>query len=94
MFHLYSPFESLIIILMVGAGSLNTIVVKWTDQLPSLNSIGENAIFSHPFLQTTFMFLGEVFCIALFYFQRCLRNSHRYAELNDAQNNGKTLHFV
>ena len=94
MARLCSPVESFSIILMVGAGSLITIVLKWADQLPSINSIGENAIFSHPFLQSTFMFLGEVFCIVLFYIQRCLRKSHRNAELNGGQNNGKTLHFV
>lgn len=94
MARLCSPFKSFIIILMVGAGCLITIAVKWADQLSSLNSIGENTMFSHPFLQTTFMFLGEVFCIVLFYVQRCLRKSHRNAELHDGQNNGKTLHFV
>ena len=82
MIHCCSLFEGFIITLMVGAGSLITIVLKWADQLPSLNSIGENAPFSHPFLQSTFMFLGELFCIALFYVQRCWRKKHRNVELN------------
>ena len=77
-----SLFEGFIITLMVGAGSLITIVLKWADQLPSLNSIGKNVPFSHPFLQSTFMFLGELFCIALFYVQRCWRKKHKNVELN------------
>ena len=85
MVRLCSPFETFIIILMVGAGSLITIVLKWSDQLPSINSIGENATFSHPFLQSTFMFLGELFCIAMFYLQRYWRNSHRSVELNNGK---------
>ena len=84
-----SPFEAFVITLMVGAGSLITIVLKWADQLPSLNSIGENATFSHPFLQSTFMFLGELFCIALFYLQRWCRRSRRHININ----NGKNLHY-
>ena len=81
-----SPFEAFVITLMVGAGSLITIVLKWADQLPSLNSIGENATFSHPFLQSTFMFLGELFCIALFYLQRWSRRSRRNVNLNNGKN--------
>ena len=81
-----SPFESFIITLMVGAGSLITIVLKWADQLPSLNSIGENATFSHPFLQSTFMFLGELFCIALFYLQKWRKKSHRSVDFYNGKN--------
>ena len=81
-----SLFEGFIITLMVSAGSLITIVLKWADQLPSLNSIGENARFSHPFLQSTFMFLGELFCIALFYVQRCWSKKHKNVELNKGKN--------
>ena len=80
-----SPFEAFVITLMVGAGSLITIVLKWADQLPSLNSIGENATFSHPFLQSTFMFLGELFCIALFYLQRWSTKCNRSVNLNDGK---------
>ena len=86
MIRLCSPFEAFVITLMVGAGSLITIVLKWADQLPSLNSIGENATFSHPFLQSTFMFLGELFCIALFYLQRWCRRPRRNINLNNGKN--------
>ena len=44
---------------MLGTGSLNTIVVKWQSQLLSMNSVGVMAPFFHPFLQSTFMFLGQ-----------------------------------
>ena len=84
-----AQFEALVITLMVGAGSLITIILKWCNQLQSLNSIGNMAKFSHPLLQSTMGYLGELFCIALFYHQRWRRKSHTDIDLN----NGKNINF-
>ena len=56
--------------LMLSTGSLVTIVLKWQNDLSSINSFGRNVKFSHPFLQSTFMFLGEYFCLIAFFMQR------------------------
>ena len=85
----HAPFEALIITLMVGAGSLITIILKWCNQLDSLNSIGNTAKFSHPLLQSTMGYLGELFCIALFYTQMWRRKSYAVTDLN----RGKNINF-
>ena len=65
-----STFQTTVIILMVGAGSMNTIDLKWSDEIPSRNSIGNNVLFSHPFLQVTFLFLANLLCLGMFYVQK------------------------
>ena len=55
---------------MVGGGSSVTVLIKWMDKLQSRNSKGEFVCFNHPFLQCTFSFLGQLFCMGVFYPQR------------------------
>ena len=86
---LCSPYQTCIILLMVGAGSLITITLKWSDELLSRNSIGEMVPFSHPFLQSTFMFLGELFCIVVFCMQKIWKRSHQKVVLNISKSIGK-----
>ena len=73
----YTKFEVFAIILMLGSGSLNTIVVKWQSKLLSKNSVGVLAPYSHPFLQSAFMFLGQMFCLGSFYSKICWQGSRK-----------------
>jgi len=56
--------------LMLITGTINTISVKWADNLQSQSSDGVSRGFKHPFLQAGGMFLGEMMCIAAYYFIR------------------------
>jgi len=56
-----TPFLVSISVLMVVAGSLNTIAAKWTDRL-YVNGVA----FNHPFFQTFFMFIGEFCCLLVY----------------------------
>ena len=60
---------------MVFGGSLCTILLKWVDETPSCNSIGEVVPFTHTFLQPTFGFVGESLCLALFYLAKVFQMS-------------------
>lgn len=44
---------------MLVCGTVNTLVLKIQDDT---NSPGPGYPFTHPYLQTSFMFLGESFC--------------------------------
>lgn len=46
---------------MLVFGSMNTIVLKYQDNTHSLGQL-----FTHPYLQTAIMFLGEFVCMGLF----------------------------
>ena len=75
-----SLFQIYTIILMVGIGSLMVITLKWADVISSRNKIGNVVPFSHPFLQTEFMFFGEMICLIPFWFQ-CFWT--KYAKSNE-----------
>ena len=55
---------------MVGGASSVTALIKWMYKLPSINSKGEFVCFNHPFLLCTVSFLGELFCIGVYYPKR------------------------
>jgi len=75
----WTPFQSIIAIVMVITGSINTLSVKWANLIPSRNTIGECVPFNHPFLQSCGMFLGEFLCMGAFYVTLCwsARSSRR-----------------
>ena len=83
-------FQAFTILLLIGTGSLNTIVLKWQSQLLSKNSVGAMAPFSHPFLQSTFMFLGQMFCLGVFYSNICWQRSGK--TLDPESSSSKTGH--
>ena len=40
---------------------------RWANLLEAENSVGEVVPFNHPFLQSGFMFVGEVLCLFAFF---------------------------
>ena len=71
----FNSFQIFIIVIMVLGGSLCTILLKWIDETPACNSIGEIVPFTHTFLQPTFGFVAELLCLALFYLPKAFRKS-------------------
>lgn len=51
---------------MVITGSINTLSVKWADNLQAAGSDGTLRYFNHPFVQSLTMFLGEFLCLLFF----------------------------
>ena len=83
MFQKCSTFQTTVIILMVSAGAMYTIDVKWSDEIPSRNSIGKKVLFSHPLLQVTLVFLANLLCLGVFYIQKSLQKFDTNEKLDD-----------
>ncbi|XP_042860156.1 solute carrier family 35 member F6-like isoform X2 [Penaeus japonicus] len=62
--------QIMLALLLVVTGSINTLSTKWADTMESVNSVGEEEKFNHPFFQADGMFLGEILCLITFYIQR------------------------
>merc|ERR1712156_708709 len=56
--------------LMLIAGSIETMSVKWADTMESEGSDGKLRGFRHPFLQAAGMFFGEMLCMVVYYLIR------------------------
>jgi len=64
---MYSTYQLTLAIGMVVTGSINTLSVKWADNLKSKGSDGGvPRKFDHPFVQSLSMFLGEFLCLLFF----------------------------
>ncbi|XP_050530933.1 solute carrier family 35 member F6-like [Daktulosphaira vitifoliae] len=63
---MYTKFQILLAIGMVFTGSINTLSVKWADNLYAKGSDGNFRKFDHPFVQSLSMFLGEFLCLIFF----------------------------
>jgi len=82
----WTPFQSIIAIVMVITGSINTLSVKWANVLPSRNMIDQCVPFNHPFLQSCGMFLGEFLCMGAFYVTLCWSARSMRRESQDDSN--------
>ncbi len=40
---------------------------RWANKIEAVNSNDTNVLFNHPYLQSSFMFLGEVLCLIAFF---------------------------
>jgi hypothetical protein len=40
---------------------------RWANKIKSVNSNDTEVLFNHPYLQSSFMFLGEVLCLIAFF---------------------------
>ena len=89
MLRICSPFQAYILILMVSSGTLITLDLKWSDEIPSLNSINEVVPFSHPFLPSTFMFIGELLCLGVYFIQKWWKRSMSDCGTSQKQAKGK-----
>jgi len=62
----WTLYQTLIAVLMVITGSINTISTKWADKTQSKGRENGNKTvheFDHPFVQSAGMFLGEITCL-------------------------------
>ncbi|XP_033221942.1 solute carrier family 35 member F6-like [Belonocnema kinseyi] len=70
----WTHYQKILAILMVVTGSFNTLSVKYADKLKSPGQDGEPRAFNHPFMQSAFMFLGEMMCLLVFKIAFCYYN--------------------
>ncbi|XP_054265967.1 solute carrier family 35 member F6-like [Macrosteles quadrilineatus] len=62
----WTKYQIILGVVMVITGSLNTLTTKWADKLSAAGSDGVVRQFDHPFLQSSTMFLGEIYCLLAF----------------------------
>lgn len=62
----WTKYQITLAVIMVITGSLNTLTTKWADKLEAAGIDGIVRPFDHPFLQSSTMFLGEVYCLLVF----------------------------
>ncbi|XP_018373756.1 PREDICTED: solute carrier family 35 member F6 [Trachymyrmex cornetzi] len=62
----WSNFQCTLAILQIITGSFNTLSVKYADKQVVLGEDGQLRYFNHPFMQSSFMFLGEALCFLAF----------------------------
>ncbi|XP_015515321.1 solute carrier family 35 member F6 [Neodiprion virginianus] len=67
----WTHYQRVLAILMVITGSLNTLSVKYADLQIVKGQDEEPRHFNHPFMQSSFMFLGEMSCMLLFKIAFC-----------------------
>lgn len=102
----WTVYQSLIALLMVITGSINTISTKWADVTKSPgrpNATGEAdpKSFNHPFVQSAGMFLGEISCLLAFslilsYYRRVknIRNDNELPEIVQSEPFNRFLFFI
>ncbi|XP_012253726.2 solute carrier family 35 member F6 [Athalia rosae] len=67
----WTYYQKVLAIVMVVTGSLNTLSVKYADQQIVPGQDGQPRHFNHPFVQSSFMFVGEMSCLLLFKIAFC-----------------------
>ncbi|XP_015598627.1 solute carrier family 35 member F6 [Cephus cinctus] len=67
-------YQTILAVLMVITGSFNTLSVKYADKQIVPGSDGQPRHFNHPFMQSSFMFVGEMMCLLVFKVAFCYYN--------------------
>ncbi|XP_053988398.1 solute carrier family 35 member F6 [Hylaeus volcanicus] len=67
----WTRYQCILAVLMVVTGSFNTLSVKFADKQVVPSEDGEARHFNHPFMQSCFMFVGEMMCYLLFKIVYC-----------------------
>lgn len=62
----WTRYQAVLAVLMVVTGSFNTLSVKYADLQIVPGEDGQPRYFNHPFVQSAFMFLGEMLCLLVF----------------------------
>ncbi|XP_043599136.1 solute carrier family 35 member F6 [Bombus pyrosoma] len=62
----WTRYQCILAALMVVTGSFNTLSVKYADQQVVPDENGQPRHFNHPFMQSSFMFIGEMMCLLVF----------------------------
>ncbi|XP_064642888.1 solute carrier family 35 member F6-like isoform X2 [Lineus longissimus] len=66
----WSNYQIILAFTMLITGSINTLATKWADRTSSIGIDGTLRQFDHPYFQACGMFLGEFFCLVVFYLNR------------------------
>ncbi|KAL0113772.1 hypothetical protein PUN28_012709 [Cardiocondyla obscurior] len=64
----WSYYQRIIAVLQIITGSFNTLSVKYADLQVVVGEDEQLRHFNHPFMQSLFMFFGEVLCLVAFKF--------------------------
>ena len=61
----------LVMVAMLLSGTACTIIIKWQNSMvgvdtPAFDDPSKSAVFTHPYVQTANMFIGEMFCLAFY----------------------------
>ncbi|XP_031848551.1 transport and golgi organization 9 [Nomia melanderi] len=62
----WTHYQCILALLMVVSGSFNTLSVKYADRQVIKGEDGQPRHFNHPFMQSSFMFIGEMLCLVVF----------------------------
>ncbi|KAF7995596.1 hypothetical protein HCN44_006703 [Aphidius gifuensis] len=62
----WSSYQKLLALVMLVTGSFNTLSVKYADMQEVVGQDGSIRKFNHPFMQSAFMFIGEMLCLLIF----------------------------
>ncbi|XP_073985672.1 transport and golgi organization 9 [Rhodnius prolixus] len=80
----WTAFQTVIAVVMVFTGSINTLTTKWADHLKAKGTDGKTREFDHPFVQALCMFFGEFLCLVVF---KVLYFAHKRKQ-DSAEENG------
>ncbi|XP_076627281.1 transport and golgi organization 9 [Colletes latitarsis] len=62
----WTHYQRILAVLLVVTGSFNSLSVKFADKQIVPGEDGELRHFNHPFMQSSFMFVGEMMCLVVF----------------------------
>lgn len=62
----WTNYQCLLAVVLVITGSFNSLSVKYADKRIIPDGDGQPRYFKHPFMQSSFMFLGEMMCFLVF----------------------------
>ncbi|KAL2711852.1 solute carrier family 35 member F6 [Vespula squamosa] len=82
----WTHYQYILAVLMVVTGSFNTLSVKYADKQVVPGQDGVPRHFNHPFMQSSFMFLGEMLCFLIFKIAYCY-----YSRKDDGSVDNSTL---
>lgn len=77
---------AVMITVMLIAGTSNTVASKFQNDTCAMTRDGRNIKFTHPWVQTLFMFLGEFSCLGMLFIKR-----RYFPEGDDTQSEGRGL---
>ncbi|KAG6794651.1 solute carrier family 35 member F6 [Apis mellifera caucasica] len=83
----WTHYQCILAVLMVVTGSFNTISVKYADEQIVPGEDNQPRHFNHPFMQSAFMFIGEMMCFIVF---KILYHYYNYRGDNSLDNNPLT----
>lgn len=62
----YTFYQKTLVLIIVFTGAFHTLSVKFADRLDAIGEDGKIRKFNHPFVEASFMFLGESLCLIVY----------------------------